>query len=177
MMVHPQSLPALPPLLFGRRLPIACHNVGSEPLAKYSGLLYVCSATRRVNRPLTSLKGSRSSLTGELCSSVMIREFDPFFPALNDMLIAFVVISGIGGGVVSQPYFQDHFGFATNKKKSDDISSNVVSVLQAGAFFGALGSAPVSAWIGRRYTLLIFTLIFSVGAVSFLFWYCFVDAS
>jgi hypothetical protein len=28
--------------------------------------------------------------------------------------------------------------------KINDVSSNVVSVLQAGAFFGALGSAPIS---------------------------------
>jgi len=38
-------------------------------------------------------------------------------------------------------------------------------VLQGGAFFGALSSAPVSAWIGRRKTLLAYTLIFVVGAV------------
>lgn len=31
-----------------------------------------------------------------------------------------------------------------NQKKVDDVSSIIVSVLQAGAFFGALGSAPVS---------------------------------
>ncbi len=57
--------------------------------------------------------------------------------------------SGVGGGVVSQSYFQVHFGITdasghTDTKKSDNISSNVVSVLQAGAFFGALGSAPLS---------------------------------
>ena len=45
---------------------------------------------------------------------------------------------------MSQDYFAQHFGFFGNKKKGDDISSNVVSVLQAGAFFGALGSAPIS---------------------------------
>ena len=52
------------------------------------------------------------------------------------------------------------------KKKSNDISSNVVSVLQAGAFFGALASAPLSSKFGRKYSLLGFTVIFSVGAVS-----------
>ena len=71
-------------------------------------------------------------------------------------------------------------------KKSNDILSNVVSILQAGAFFGALGSAPISgtcriihlcpgglkssvqtiARIGRKYTLLMFSLVFAVGAVS-----------
>ena len=68
-------------------------------------------------------------------------------------------------------------------KKSNDTSSNVVSILQAGAFFGALGSARTCrifhlcpgglkssvqtiARIGRKYTLLIFSLVFAVGAVS-----------
>lgn len=60
-------------------------------------------------------------------------------------------------------------------------------MLQAGAFFGALGSAPVSgqlrlnfywpplipnpkftAKIGRRLTLLGFSVVFLVGAVSLL---------
>ena len=59
------------------------------------------------------------------------------------------VDSGIGGGVVSQKYFKEHFGLlnpdgSTNAAKSDNVSSLVVSVLQAGAFFGALGSAPIS---------------------------------
>src|SRR5882762_2929846 len=83
------------------------------------------------------------------------------------------VRSGIAGGVVSQPYFQTQFGMlnpdgSANTKKTNNVSSNVVSVLQAGAFFGALGSAPISNWVGRRWTLAIFTLIFSVGAVSIL---------
>ena len=58
--------------------------------------------------------------------------------------------SGVGGGVVSQTYFQIHFGITDedgnnqDKRKADNINSNVVSVLQAGAFFGALGSAPLS---------------------------------
>lgn len=51
--------------------------------------------------------------------------------------------------MVSQTYFQIHFGLVNddgsiNKAKANEVSSNVVSVLQAGAFFGALGSAPIS---------------------------------
>lgn len=76
-----------------------------------------------------------------------------------------------------------------NTAKKNHISSVVVSVLQAGAFFGALVSAPVSgkhafaggivrffnsnsrryvgtARLGRKKTLLSFCAIFSVGAVS-----------
>ncbi|KAJ7050082.1 general substrate transporter [Mycena amicta] len=84
-------------------------------------------------------------------------------------IVLFGYDTGIAGGVVSQPFFRAHFGFldANGKAithKTNAISSNVVSVLQAGAFFGALGSAPLSAKIGRRWTLVLFTLIFSIGA-------------
>ncbi|KAF8151348.1 general substrate transporter [Crassisporium funariophilum] len=82
-------------------------------------------------------------------------------------IILFGYDTGIAGGVVSQPYFQRHFGLANadgslNIKRSNEVSSNVVSVLQGGAFFGALGSAPVS---GKTSTLLAFSTIFIVGAV------------
>jgi len=57
--------------------------------------------------------------------------------------------SGIAGGVVAAPYFQEYFNLTNsdgtkNTVKVNMVSSNVVSVLQAGAFFGALGSAPIS---------------------------------
>lgn len=85
-------------------------------------------------------------------------------------IILFGYDTGIAGGVVSQAYFQSHFGLIgadgkANAKLVADVSSNVVSVLQAGAFFGALGSAPISARIGRRWALMGFAVIFAVGAV------------
>ncbi|KAJ3513674.1 hypothetical protein NLJ89_g2823 [Agrocybe chaxingu] len=85
-------------------------------------------------------------------------------------IVLFGYDTGIGGGVVSATYFLEHFGLlnadgSKNQKKVDAVSSNVVSVLQAGAFFGALGSAPLSAKIGRKYTLFIFSMIFCVGAI------------
>ncbi|OAX37644.1 general substrate transporter [Rhizopogon vinicolor AM-OR11-026] len=78
--------------------------------------------------------------------------------------------AGIAGGVVFQPYFEGSFGLinadgTVNKSKDTMISSNVVSVLQAGAFFGALASAPLSDWIGRRRTLFGFNIIFFIGAI------------
>ncbi|KAJ7625719.1 general substrate transporter [Roridomyces roridus] len=85
-------------------------------------------------------------------------------------IVLFGYDTGIAGGVVSAPFFLKTFGLlnadgSTNVHRSNDVSSNVVSVLQAGAFFGALGSAPTSAKIGRRYTLLIFSVVFLVGAI------------
>ena len=58
------------------------------------------------------------------------------------------MISGVAGGVVNQKAFQNHFlaDDSGNIKSSDvtNVSGNVVAILQAGAFFGALGSAPLS---------------------------------
>lgn len=85
-------------------------------------------------------------------------------------IILFGYDTGIAGGIVTAAYFQQEFGFIENGKKNqhriDDLSSNVVAVLQAGAFFGALGSAPMSSRIGRRWTLFFFIIIFVIGAVS-----------
>ncbi|KAG8215660.1 general substrate transporter [Butyriboletus roseoflavus] len=79
-------------------------------------------------------------------------------------IVLFGYDAGVAGGVVSQPYFDMQFG-AVTKTQIATVSSNVVSVLQAGAFFGALGSAPISAFFGRRWTLVGFTIVFSVGAI------------
>ena len=51
--------------------------------------------------------------------------------------------------MVSQKAFLEHFHLVhedgtPNQSRVDNVSGNVVSVLQAGAFFGALGSAPIS---------------------------------
>ncbi|TFK45780.1 general substrate transporter [Heliocybe sulcata] len=84
-------------------------------------------------------------------------------------IVLFGYDTGVGGGVVSQNYFLEHFGAFTDGKvdtaKKNEISSNVVAVLQAGAFFGALSSAPLSARYGRKYPLLGYTIIFAVGAI------------
>jgi MFS family permease len=85
-------------------------------------------------------------------------------------IVLFGYDTGIAGGVVSQPAFRREFGLynadnTPNTKLITKVSSNVVSVLQAGAFFGALGSAPISSAIGRRYTLVAFSLVFLVGAI------------
>lgn len=64
------------------------------------------------------------------------------------LLIIALYCSGVAGSVVAQSAFQKYFiadeTGTVNKADVTNVSSNVVSVLQAGAFFGALGSAPVS---------------------------------
>ncbi|KAJ8694642.1 hypothetical protein PTI98_007300 [Pleurotus ostreatus] len=84
-------------------------------------------------------------------------------------IILFGYDTGVAGGVVANPFFREYFGLTVNgeknQKRIDEVSSNVVSVLQAGAFFGALLSAPVSSKFGRRWTLFAFSVIFVVGAI------------
>lgn len=81
-------------------------------------------------------------------------------------IVLFGYDTGIAGGVVTQKAFKDEFLPGATQAHVDAVSQNVVSVLQAGAFFGALGSIPITSAIGRKYTLLGFSLLFSLGAVS-----------
>jgi len=61
----------------------------------------------------------------------------------------YFTISGVAGGIVQSKYFQIKFGIRpaegpAEQSRIDNVSANVVSVLQGGAFFGALSSAPIS---------------------------------
>ncbi|KAF7540261.1 hypothetical protein G7054_g1430 [Neopestalotiopsis clavispora] len=59
------------------------------------------------------------------------------------------------------------FGFDTGvmgSVKNAYVSSNVVSLLTAGAFFGAIIAAIVNDIIGRRSTLFAFAAVFMIGA-------------
>ncbi|KDQ10747.1 hypothetical protein BOTBODRAFT_163453 [Botryobasidium botryosum FD-172 SS1] len=81
-------------------------------------------------------------------------------------ILLFGYDTGVAGGVITQKAFKDNFGLANaTKAHADAVGSNVVAVLQGGAFFGALGSAPISSAIGRKWTLEIFALVFCLGAI------------
>lgn len=79
---------------------------------------------------------------------IVLFGYDTYVLGVSVISLDLPFISGIAGGVVSQANFQKHFGMwpngVENKAQVTAVSSNVVSVLQAGAFFGALGSAPIS---------------------------------
>ncbi|OOF93042.1 hypothetical protein ASPCADRAFT_173727 [Aspergillus carbonarius ITEM 5010] len=77
--------------------------------------------------------------------------------------------TGVMGSVLSLDSFKEDFGLPTGSSgfassKNSDISSNVVSLLTAGCFFGAIFAAPLNERIGRRYSLMIFSLVFLIGA-------------
>ncbi|KAJ7592913.1 general substrate transporter [Mycena floridula] len=73
---------------------------------------------------------------------------------------------GIIGGLLALPSFQSYFGL--DKKTAADranLSGNIVSVLQAGCFFGALSTGYLSGRFGRKRCLIASGLIYIVGSV------------
>ena len=73
---------------------------------------------------------------------------------------------GIIGGVLTLPAFKSEFGLDhLSKLGASNLSANIVSVMQAGAFAGALIANPVSDKLGRRPGLLIAAAFAGVGAI------------
>ena len=73
------------------------------------------------------------------------------------------------GSVLALDSFKNDFGLPIGKSgfasaKNAYISSNVVSLLTAGCFFGAIAAAFINERFGRRPTLMGFCGIFLVGA-------------
>lgn len=73
------------------------------------------------------------------------------------------------GSVLALDSFKKDFGLPTDSSgfsssKNADVSSNVVSLLTAGCFFGAIAAAFLNEKFGRRYSLIGFSIVFLVGA-------------
>jgi MFS family permease len=68
------------------------------------------------------------------------------------------------GTTVSLESFQDEFGLSSlGKSQRSLIQANVVSLFQAGAFFGSIFSYGTAYYFGRRITLWTFVSMFIVG--------------
>lgn len=69
------------------------------------------------------------------------------------------------------PYWRKLFstGYINKDDGLPDVSSSqtseIVSILSAGTFFGALLSAPVADGLGRRWGMIFNTLVFTVGVI------------
>lgn len=73
--------------------------------------------------------------------------------------------SGFIGGTVSLASFQNEFDMALmSSSKKTSIESNVVSVFQAGAFFGALFFYPIGEIWGRKLGLILSAFLLAFGA-------------
>jgi MFS family permease len=73
------------------------------------------------------------------------------------------------GSVLALSSFKKDFGLPTGSSgfassQNAHISSNVVSLLTAGCFFGAIAAAFLNDRFGRRYSLMGFAMVFLVGA-------------
>lgn len=68
------------------------------------------------------------------------------------------------GTTVSLESFQDEFGLSSmGSSQRSLIQANVVSLFQAGAFFGSIFSYGTAYYFGRRITLWTFVTMFIVG--------------
>ncbi|KIM24283.1 hypothetical protein M408DRAFT_331817, partial [Serendipita vermifera MAFF 305830] len=73
--------------------------------------------------------------------------------------------SGLIGGILQRPAFKRAFGLTDNAIAWANISGWIVSVLQAGCFFGAMSAALVSEKFGRRGALFIAAFFFHLGSL------------
>ncbi|RAO73889.1 uncharacterized protein BHQ10_009901 [Talaromyces amestolkiae] len=67
------------------------------------------------------------------------------------------------GGTLSLPSFQTSFGLTT--ATTTNLSSNIVSTFQAGAFFGAILGFFLAERFGRKLVIILFGLVFIVGVI------------
>ncbi|KAJ7498073.1 general substrate transporter [Mycena galericulata] len=69
------------------------------------------------------------------------------------------------GTSISLASFESEFGLRTKTTEEFDfISANIVSVFQAGCFFGAFFGYLIGYFLGRKYGLLLSSAIFILGA-------------
>lgn len=61
--------------------------------------------------------------------------------------------------------FQHSFNLNKNSRDFSNLQGNIVSVLQAGCFFGALSSFYISDKFGRKVALIVADVIFLVGSL------------
>ncbi|KAE8394875.1 general substrate transporter [Aspergillus alliaceus] len=75
----------------------------------------------------------------------------------------FAYDTGIIGGVLTLKSFQNSFRYTAKQKST--INSNSNSLLQAGAFFACFFVWPFTARFGRRWSIVLASAIFCVGAI------------
>lgn len=92
-----------------------------------------------------------------------------FFVAFGGVLFGYD--TGTIGGILAMRYWLDTFstGYidpATGKLGiTATQSSEIVSLLSAGTFFGALTAAPTGDFFGRRIGLMVSTVVFTFGVI------------
>ncbi|KAI1075420.1 general substrate transporter [Whalleya microplaca] len=73
--------------------------------------------------------------------------------------------TGVAGGVVALGSFKEEFNLATSATVYANASSNFISVLNAGAFFGTMIPPLMSKFIGRKWLIAIAGSFFLLGGI------------
>ncbi|KIW69950.1 hypothetical protein PV04_02262 [Phialophora macrospora] len=79
--------------------------------------------------------------------------------------------TGTIGGILAMKYWRRLFstGYINPKDNHEDVTasqtSEIVSILSAGTFFGALLSAPLADMLGRRWAMIFNTGVFTFGVI------------
>ena len=69
------------------------------------------------------------------------------------------------GTTIALESFEEEFGFnEMSDSRLNLIKANIVSVYQAGAFFGALFAYVSAYFLGRKFSLIAWSLLFILGA-------------
>jgi len=82
-----------------------------------------------------------------------------------------VADTGTIGDILAMRYWLDTFstGYIDPQTHMLGITANqqseIVSLLSAGTFFGALTAAPTGDFCGRRYGLMVSVVVFTVGVI------------
>ncbi|OAR01415.1 hypothetical protein LLEC1_02626 [Akanthomyces lecanii] len=71
--------------------------------------------------------------------------------------------SGYINGVTASKIFYEAVEGAGAAKLSDSNNSLIVSILSCGTFFGALIAGDMADWMGRKWTVILGCLIYSIG--------------
>jgi sugar porter (SP) family MFS transporter len=75
----------------------------------------------------------------------------------------FAYDTGVVGGVLTLPSFQRDFGVTDSNRAT--VGSNATSLLQAGAFFSCFFVWPFTARFGRRWSIILASIIFNIGGI------------
>jgi MFS family permease len=71
----------------------------------------------------------------------------------------------IGTTITLKPFTKD-FGLThASQPEKDAFSANIVSLLQAGCFFGSLAVAPLGDKFGRKSALMVAGVLFCIGSL------------
>jgi len=86
-----------------------------------------------------------------------------FFVAFGGILFGYD--TGTINGILAMKFWLKEFSTGGTDSISSSQKSEIVSILSAGTFFGALSAGPLADFIGRRFGLMTSTVVFTFGVI------------